>query len=181
LSNLNPTAASLLGFLHEGDFSGYELVKVAEQLIGDFWSLTQSQVYRELAALADRGLVEARETGSRSKRPYRITDAGRAAFAEWICEPPATEQIRYPLLLTLGFGTHLPTEQLLGFVDDQRREHEGRLRKYRTMLDEMPVRAYPHQYATLRFGMRYEQAVLDWMAELPGILNGDCDPETANG
>ena len=179
MGELNPTAASLLGFLHEGDFSGYDLVKVAEQLIGDFWSLTQSQVYRELTALAGRGLVEAGETGARSKRPYRITDAGRAAFRAWIVEPPANEQIRYPLLLTLCFGGHLPVEQLLEFIGDQRRVHELRLKKYRATLEEMPVRAYPHQYATLRFGLRYEQAVLDWMAELPEILQQPDLPEAS--
>jgi DNA-binding PadR family transcriptional regulator len=170
VSDLNPTSASLLGFLHEGDFSGYELVKVARQLIGDFWSLTQSQVYRELASLADRGLVTVGETGPRSRRPYRITDAGRAAFAAWIRQPPAGEQIRYPLLLTLAFGSHLDRETLLEFVADQRRAHERRLRDYRDTGATMPLDAY--QRATLAFGLRYEQAVLDWMDELPGLLDG---------
>lgn len=166
--DLNPTAASLLGFLHEGEFSGYELVKVARRLIGDFWSLTQSQVYRELAVLARRGLVEVGEVGVRSRRPYRLTDAGRAAFAEWICQPPGPEQIRYPLLLTLAFGSRLPADQLLQFVADHRRLHEQRVREYRTLEATLPLDAY--QRATLAFGLRYEQAVLEWMDELPGLL-----------
>ena len=33
---LNSTAASLLGFLHDGPASGYELVGIAEDLISDF-------------------------------------------------------------------------------------------------------------------------------------------------
>lgn len=168
MTDLNPTAASLLGFLHGGEYSGYELLKVAEELIGDFWTLTQSQVYRELAALAARGLVEVGDVGARAKRPYRITAEGRAAFAAWLCVPPATEQIRFPLLLTLGFGDQLDRDRLLGFVDDHRRHHEQRLRKYQTMLDTLPLSQY--QRATLRFGLRYEQAVIDWTDELPGLL-----------
>ena len=168
MADLNPTAASLLGFLHGGEYSGYELLKVAEQLIGDFWSLTQSQVYRELAALAARGLVEVGEVGARARRPHRITEEGRAAFAAWLCVPPATEQIRFPLLLTLAFGDQLDRDRLLGFIDDHRREHQQRLRNYQTMLDTLPLTKY--QKANLSFGLRYEQAVLDWADELPGLL-----------
>jgi DNA-binding PadR family transcriptional regulator len=170
VTELNPTAASLLGFLHEGDFSGYELVKVAETLIGDFWTLTQSQVYRELTALAERGLVAVGETGPRSRRPYSVTDAGRRAFAEWIDQPPGPEQIRYPLLLTLAFGARLPADRLRDFVDRHRRAHEDRIRAYRETAATMPLDAY--QKATLNFGLRYEQAVLSWMDELPEEAGG---------
>ncbi|MFG1927738.1 PadR family transcriptional regulator [Cryptosporangium sp. NPDC048952] len=168
MPDLNPTAASLLGFLHEGDFSGYDLVRVAEQLIGDFWSLSQSQVYRELAALTERGYVEGGEVGARSKRRYRITDAGRDAFAQWLSVPPSPEQIRFPLLLTIAFGAHVDRDRLSRFIDDHRREHEKRLREYRET-----VTVTPQQRATLAFGLRYEQAVLDWMDDLPALLTDD--------
>ena len=52
---LNATAASLLGFLHQGPMSGWDLAATAQTLIGDFWSLTRSQVYRELSAMASAG------------------------------------------------------------------------------------------------------------------------------
>ena len=41
---VNPTAASLLGFLHDGPMSGWDLVNRAQERIGEFWSLTRSQV-----------------------------------------------------------------------------------------------------------------------------------------
>lgn len=81
---LNATAASLLGFLHEGSMTGWDMVATAQQRIGSFWTLTQSQVYRELATMARSGLVEAGPPGPRERKPYSITAAGRAAFAEWI-------------------------------------------------------------------------------------------------
>lgn len=167
-TDLNPTAASLLGFLHAGEASGYELLGFAEAFIGDFWSLTRSQVYRELGALDERGLVVAGATGTRSRRPYTLTDAGREAFAEWMAQPPETEQIRYPLLLTLAFGAHLDTGRLLEYVERHRAAHEQRLAGY---LDtEKQGGLNPYQRATMRFGIHYERAVLDWMSELPDIL-----------
>jgi DNA-binding PadR family transcriptional regulator len=165
---LNPTAASLLGFLHAGEFSGYELVAVAEERIGNFWSLTRSQVYRELATLAERGLVEAGETGRRARRPYRLTAAGRAAFAAWVAQPPGPEQIRYPLLLTLALGQFVPPERLREFLDDHRRIHAKRLAAYQEVPPEAGLDRW--RRATLAFGIRYERAVLDWMEELPGII-----------
>ncbi|NGN63796.1 PadR family transcriptional regulator [Streptomyces sp. A7024] len=168
MADLNPTAASLLGFLHAGEASGYELVHTAQQLIGDFWSLTRSQVYRELAALDRRGLVEAGPAGPRSRQPYRLTDEGRAAFGAWLAEPPGTEQIRYPLLLTLAFGSALDRDRLMGFIAEHRTVHEKRLAGYR----EQRAAGCPDRFteATLAFGIRYEEGVLAWMDELPAIL-----------
>jgi len=170
VSELNPTAASLLGFLHAGDYSGYDLVGVAQLFIGDFWTLTRSQVYRELKALAERGLVEAGEAGPRARRPYRLTQAGRSAFAEWVAQPPGTEQIRYPLLLTISFGSWLGPERLLELVAEHRGLHEERLRSYLALDADATVEHEPYQRATLAFGIHYERAVLAWMDELPGIL-----------
>ncbi|MEJ5946122.1 PadR family transcriptional regulator [Pseudokineococcus basanitobsidens] len=165
---VNATAASLLGFLHDGPQSGYDLVQTAEASIGDFWSLTRSQVYRELAAMADAGLVEAQEAGARDRRAYALTDAGRGAFRAWLSEPPAQEQIRYPLLLVLAFARHLPPGQLAGFVAAHRAEHVGRLAGYRRQRDEaLAAGARPVDLVTLNFGLRYEEAVVDWFDHLP--------------
>lgn len=92
--SLNATAASLLGSLHEGPMTGWDLVAVAQQRIGNFWTLTQSQVYRELAAMAKSGLVEAGEPRPRDRKPFTITSRGRAAFREWIDREPGLEHIR---------------------------------------------------------------------------------------
>jgi len=170
-TDLNATAASLLGFLHGGEYSGYELVGVAELVIGDFWSLTRSQVYRELAALADRGLIVAGEKGPRARRRYRLAPAGRAAFKRWVGQPPGPEQIRYPLLLTIAFGSFLSRERLLEFASEHRTVHEVRLAAY-AELQAVGGDADPYARATLAFGVHYERAVLAWMDELPALLTG---------
>lgn len=169
---LNATAASLLGFLHEGPMTGWDLVATAEALIGDFWSLTRSQVYRELAAMERDGLVVAGETGPRARRPYRLTPAGRAAFRTWVRQEPGQEQIRYPLLLTIAFARHLPPGRLGAFVASHRAEHAARLALYRATEGELGADADPAAKATLDFGIRYEAAVLEWFDHLPPDLAG---------
>jgi DNA-binding PadR family transcriptional regulator len=172
---LNATAASLLGFLHEGPMTGWDLVATAQQRIGDFWSLTQSQVYRELAAMADAGLVEAGERGRRDRQPYAITEAGRAAFADWVDREPGRETIRFPLLLTLLFGRHLPPERLATFVRHHREAHAARLAGYRQLHRAATAGGGdpdPYAMATLEFGLAYEQAVLAWFDRLHPSLRG---------
>ena len=163
---LNATAASLLGFLLDGPKSGWDLVATAQARIGDFWSLTQSQVYRELAKMADDGLVEAGERGSRERRPYTITEPGRAAFAEWLEREPGDESIRFPLLLALGFGHHVPPDRLARWLEHHRQIHADRLSRY----EAVPPIGDPYAAATLDFGVRYERAVLDWFDALPPDL-----------
>ncbi|MGH3765662.1 MAG: PadR family transcriptional regulator [Pseudonocardiaceae bacterium] len=167
---LNATAASLLGLLHEGPMTGWDLVAVAQQRIGDFWTLTQSQVYRELTAMANAELVEVGQPGPRDRKPYLITEAGRTAFREWIDREPALEQIRFPLLVTIMFAGHLAPGRLAKMVAAHRAVHAERLAGYRRVREELGGvidGADRFRLATLEFGLRYESAVLDWFDHLP--------------
>jgi DNA-binding PadR family transcriptional regulator len=168
VSGLNATAASLLGFLHDGPQSGWDLVATAEREIGGYWSLTPSQVYRELAAMAQAGLIETDELGARDRRAYRLTDDGREAFLGWVRQLPGREQIRYPLLLTMAFARHLTEAELREFIEQHRAIHAARLAEYRQI--ETQARAAgadDRDLVTLDFGLRYEGAVLDWFDHLP--------------
>ena len=169
---LNATAAALLGLLLEEPRAGWDLMAVAQERIGEFWTLTQSQVYRELSSMAGRGLVEAGPVGPRERKPYRTTAAGRAAFDAWLQGDPGTDHVRIPLLLTLAFAGHLPAGRLAEIVEAQRSVHQERLDRYRAARDALAAapRTPAARVATLEYGLRHEQAVLDWLEALPGIL-----------
>lgn len=157
---LNSTAAALLGFLHEGPMSGWDLLTHAQEHIGGFWTLTQSQVYRELATMDRRGLIAKGEVGARDRTPYHITDAGRNAFAQWLNRGPGTDTIRVPLLLTLAFADHLDADQLAAIVTAARAEHQQTLALYEAI--EAEVGFSP----TLDFGVNYERMVVAWLDRL---------------
>jgi DNA-binding PadR family transcriptional regulator len=182
---LNATAASLLGFLHDGPMTGWDLMATAQRRIGGFWSLTRSQVYRELTTLADGGLVEAGEVGPRDRRPYSLTAQGRAAFAEWIRRDPGSETIRFPLLLTVGFGRHLAPEELAAILTRHRATHEQRLASYLEVAGRRGEHTDPFVHATLQFGIAYERAVLEWFDALPSAFTTAADepgePHTPRG
>jgi DNA-binding PadR family transcriptional regulator len=176
---LNATAASLLGFLHERPMTGWDLVAAVEGSVGNFWSVTRSQVYRELRNLEEQALVSAGETGARDRRPFTITDKGRDAFRRWIAREPGEEVIRFPLLLSVFFGDHVDPAVLRRHLVLHRARHEQRLAAYEelhTAIADLPEERFP-VYA-LQFGIEYERAVLRWLDSLPPLSDA---PATAPG
>jgi DNA-binding PadR family transcriptional regulator len=169
---LNPTAASLLGFLHSGPKTGWELAATVESSLGGFWNVTRSQVYRELRTLHASGLVEAREKGPRDRRPYAITEAGQSAFAEWISREPGEEVIRYPLLLGVFFAEHVAPERLTRFLRTHQLRHQRRLEMYEQIANHVGSSESGPALA-LRFGIEYERAVLRWFESLPWLRAGN--------
>ena len=161
-TELNPTAASLLGYLDIGPMTGWDLDVFVQGSIGNFWNVTRSQIYRELRVLAERGYVEVGDTGPRDRVPYTITDAGREAFEAWIASDPGPDLIRSRLLLTVFFGDQLPPGRLAEILDDARRSHAGTLKVYEDLLPHV-ASSSAYQAATLRFGLAYERAFVDWL------------------
>lgn len=181
---LNATAASLLGFLHERPMAGWDLVSTAQQRIGNFWSLTPSQVYRELASMAKAGLIEAGPRGQRERQPYTLTDAGREAFHHWVMQEPGKETIRFPLLLTMLFGEHLPPERLASFLAEHRAQHAARLERDEQMYAAIPEEArelYRFPIATMQFGIAYERAALEWFDQLPESIRNPLASRDSGG
>ncbi len=170
-SELNATQGSLLGFLHEGPATGWDLIEEVRLGLTRFWNVTSSHVYRELKSLEARGFVRRGKPGAREKQPFAITASGRHAFAAWIRQEPAPEQIRVPLLVTLWFAKHLDDETLAKFLHAHRLEHERRLSEYRRIVDTISGAPAddPHMRAVVEFGIAYEQAFVDWLDHLPAV------------
>jgi DNA-binding PadR family transcriptional regulator len=174
---LNATAAALLGLLRDGPRSGYDLVAAAEQIIGGFWTITRSQVYRELAALADRGLLVRGRVGARDRQPFQLTEAGRAAFRRWANTSPEPENLRIPLLLRLTFADAIDPDRLRPMLAEHRAVHAQRLDTYRTLDRQLAAQGMSdEQRVTLAFGISYETAVLRWFDHLPTSMKPNDSP-----
>jgi DNA-binding PadR family transcriptional regulator len=177
-TELNPTAASLLGYLDLGPMTGWEINDWVRASVGNFWNVTRSQIYRELRTLTERGYVKAGTAGPRDRVPYAITAAGRTAFKKWIAQPPTPDTIRSRLLLTIFFGHHLPPARLREIAETERKRHQSTLERYLALEPQLAVddkQRFP--LATLHFGIRYERAMIDSLDELLDLL----DQEGAGG
>lgn len=169
-ADLNPTAGSILGFLASfGSLTGWELNKVIDTSIGNFWNVTRSQVYRELRNLATRGLVVQGDSGPRDRTPYDITEAGRAALHIWLARDPGGDVIRHRLLLTVFFRDHLAPERLAEMLATQRAEHKRTLARYQELERELGIE--DDRATTLRFGISYEEILIAWIDSVAASLN----------
>ena len=168
---INATAASLLGFLVPQSRTGWELMACIEDSIGEFWNVTRSQVYRELGTLAAAGLVRPGALGPRDRRPYEITEEGRAAFNDWINQEPGDGLIRIPLLLTVFFREHVLPERMERFLAVHRLRHAKHLEEYEALardLEDMPGGPLD----ALDLGIAYERAVIGWLDQLQARAEG---------
>src|SRR4029077_3936038 len=128
---INPTAAALLGLLHEGPMTGGQLMAAAQKRLGPYWSMTRSQGYRELPALAQAGFVKLGKPGPRASQPYSITPAGKRAFARWLSGDPGSESLRNPVALRVAVCAHDGSTALKDLYNQATESHNKALNEIR--------------------------------------------------
>lgn len=162
----------MLGLLSQiGPINGNSLSRSADVVIGDFWTLTRSQVYRELQTLEQLGYVHAGPVGARSSREFSITTSGVGALRRWLDGGPTSDVIRWPILLTIRFGAQIDPVRLRAILSDFASRHQAK-REFYAELDAImcTTRHDPFEIATVRFGQLFEDAVATWLDELPDLL-----------
>jgi len=164
VSELNATAAALLGLLHDGPATGGQLVAGAGERFGAFFSVTRSQVYRELPALSKEGLVRLGKQGPRSSQQYLITAAGKKAFKSWLISEAGPDHLRSPLILRLVNAGSLTQKQRASLIESART-------RYGRDLDDAKAAAKaadgPYAKAVAEFGQAHAKAALKLLDTIP--------------
>jgi len=99
------TSYALLGLLTFGDeLTGYELKQRADRTLRFYWvAPAMSQVYSELARLAEAKLVRRRGKGRGTT--YALTAKGRRTLERWMRDTPAGFPVfKHPVALRLMIG-----------------------------------------------------------------------------
>lgn len=172
-SGINPTAAALLGLLHDGPMTGGQLMAAAQQRLAPFWSMTRSQVYRELPVLAEAGYLRLGKPGARASQPYAITPAGKRAFGRWLAEPAGREALRNPAALRMAFGNLQSPSQLRKTYDEAVEHHTAALASVREQTREARKGGDEFAAGSLEFAVAYHRAALGWLKNAPGAGSVD--------
>ncbi|MDP8978723.1 MAG: PadR family transcriptional regulator [Actinomycetota bacterium] len=171
---LTPVSYLVLGLIAErGPATPYELKRRVAQSVGYFWTFPHSQLYAEPERLALEGLLdEQREPGGRRRRTYRLTDAGLGALRRWLAQPETgTVELRDPGLLKLFFAGLTGPGELARLAATQEAAHRARLRDYERIEARLAGDARSrYALATLRMGLRHEQAAVSFWREVGGEL-----------
>ncbi|RZQ59294.1 PadR family transcriptional regulator [Amycolatopsis suaedae] len=165
MSDLNATAAALLGLLHDGPATGGQLVASAGERFGAFFSVTRSQVYRELPALEKEGLVRLGKQGPRSSQQYVITAAGKKAFKAWLIDTPGPDHLRSPLILRLVHAGTLTVKQRATLIENARATYTEELDAAKAA--SKAAAGDPYAKAVADFGQAHAKAALKLIDAIP--------------
>lgn len=157
---------ALLGLLRDRPASGYELTQRFAQGIGRHaWSAQHSQIYPELHKLTEEGLIEVVDEGTRGKRVYGTTEAGRAELREWLLlSEPKRGTVRNEFLLRLFLISGLEVEERKHVLEGVEEYANGMAEELSNLYnylaantDELPTGSY-----AAKFGIYSYRAMSDW-------------------
>ncbi|MDR3774429.1 MAG: PadR family transcriptional regulator [Terracidiphilus sp.] len=163
----------LLGLLTIAPMSGYDLGLTIRASVGHIWNESYGQIYPNLKKLAADGSVTAkteRQKGKPDRTIYSITKKGRERLAKWLAVPPQPEIPRNELLLKLFFGTQVPADVLIGYVESMV-EGEGAVLRELTRIEHEDIAqnqhypGAPYWKMAARFGQLELKAHLRWAEE----------------
>ena len=166
---------AVLAVLLGGEFSGYQLAKVFDTGVSNFWYASPQQLYAELTKLERAGLVEGQlviQLDRPNKRVYTVTEAGveeLGRFAEAEAKPAV---IRDDLLVKVHAVDRTGARAVVARLAERAVQAAAKvelfddtLRALRGDLDEETFLATAERigpYLTCLRGKRFEQENLDW-------------------
>lgn len=169
---------AILAILEIEDGTGYDLASRFKKSVGCFWSASHQQIYKELARLSEAGWVVHRAAVQAGKpaKIYTLTEAGRAELMRWLGEPCRTSTYKDPFMVKVYASGNRRHDELLQELAQQVEAHQKTLALYQALNDwvaeqEDSVRQkYHFPHATLKFGLKFEIAWLEWAEELKAEL-----------
>ncbi|MDP9868110.1 MULTISPECIES: PadR family transcriptional regulator [Streptosporangium] len=174
---------ALLGLLAQGPASGYDLLKVFEISLANVWPATQSQVYAELARLADADLVKVAAGGPRGRKEYSIAERGLAELRHWLTEVEPARTGRSEMLLRVFFLGQTHPDQARGYlrreaeVAERQRERLAALKQV-VEREESDLSVYGR--LALEWGLRFSAMQREWAEWAGGQIGGGVGPEPAD-
>lgn len=125
---------AILGLLSYRSMTGYDLKKMFDESINNFWAASLSQIYRELGVLQNKGYLTSeieKQNDRPDKRIYDITAEGKAAFRDWITKFPEklSKEKRDEFTLRLFFGSNLSKQDLITQLERFSTEMQDQLQK----------------------------------------------------
>lgn len=174
---------AVLAALLEGEASGYDLAKIFDVSVSNFWAATPQQLYRELDRLAGDGLIEARVVPQErrpNKRMFTLSAAGRSDLAAFTANEPRPTAARDELMVQVQAVDAGDADAVRAHIEARMERSRDKLARYERVrrhllggADEVEFlrdgdRIGP--YLTLLRGMSFEEENLRWGRRVLQIL-----------
>lgn len=179
MSLRNAVMAALL----DGESSGYDLAKVFDASVANFWICTPQQLYRELDRMEADGLIVARTVEQErrpNKRLFSLTELGREELTGFTAGPHKPTAIRDELLVAVLAADSGDTEGVLASIRERKQWAEAKVARYerlraalldgRSEEDFLATAERVGPYLTLLRGLSFERDNVRWCARSLTVL-----------
>jgi DNA-binding PadR family transcriptional regulator len=174
---------AVLAALLDGEYSGYQLTKIFDVGVSNFWYAAPQQLYAELTKLEADALVAGREIvqqGRPNKRVFKVTQAGLDELAAFAATPAKPLLLRDDLAVKVHAADLVDPAPLIAQLRERAEEAAAKLalfeqilRRLRGELDEEEfLRAGERigPYLSCLGGCRLEREMRDWCRQTAQVL-----------
>lgn len=163
---------AILGLVHQGPMSGYDLRKVfAETALGSY-SSSPGAIYPALARLEKQGLIIGKEDRSKSLRPRKLywpSATGKKVLRAWLSKEVTREDVSRhhdELMLRFAFHAVLNDDKVTRrFLMDFSRELKGCLSDLKSQRQLMPETTPIQTRLALEAGIEQVGASARWASK----------------
>lgn len=171
----------ILGLLILSPMTGYQLQQFIKKNLALICSHSAGSVQTALSKLEREGKILARETaeGRRRKKCFAVTEAGRAAFSDWVAQPMQADKVKNMELSRLFFAGLAQPEQRLAAIRDyiaqmeQTKEVLQAIREHFLRMKEQPLppgtdwpQVLRFQGYTIEYGIAAAEFEIGWYRHL---------------
>ncbi len=179
---------AILGFLNYRPYSGYDLKKIFDTSVSHFWPADQSQIYRTLSRLADKGLAEmeiVEQIDRPNRKEYSITPAGQEELRNWLVTPLPFGDHRNAPLIQVFFAGQLSNDEIVEMYQRVADFMRMGLQQYEEIPQEMEAYAdyiqSPREFffwmQTLEIGKMTTRTNLEWIEDVIEHIQNGAIPE----
>ncbi|MDR8410667.1 PadR family transcriptional regulator [Nonomuraea sp. 3-1Str] len=174
---------AVLAALLDGEYSGYQLAKIFDVGVANFWYAAPQQLYGELTRLEADGLVSGREVvqrGRPNKRVFTVTEAGIGELAAFAAAPGKPLLIRYDLTVKVHAVDRLDAAPVIAQLRERAEEAAAKLELFEQTLRHLRGDTAEEEflrhgdrvgpYLSCLAGCRLEREVRDWCVSAARVL-----------
>jgi DNA-binding PadR family transcriptional regulator len=174
---------AVLAALLDEELSGYQLAKVFDLGVANFWHAQPQQLYAELTRLEQDGLVTGREVVQDTrpnKRLFRVTGAGLAELEHFTALAARPSFIRDDLVVKVQAADHVDAETLIAQLTERSTFAQAKIDLFGRLLHTMRGDRTEEEflrhgerigpYLTCLRGLAFEHGNRDWCDRTATVL-----------
>lgn len=163
----------ILGFLMEGNMSGYDIKNFMSTSTANFFDASFGSIYPALKRLETKGLITSQEIVEigKYKKKYQISEEGKKEFYRWLDEPVNLAGGGHEHLIKVFFFNHIEKQKaklnIMKIIADAKDVLHG-LEKLEPSIKDC---ADEFKISTLLYGVEYYRFIITWYERFLEKLN----------